>query len=65
LTFQEILTQQEDEYEDELRQSIGAAEGELGTERETVLALRTIVQVGYPILMWRPSRHSHSNLLTD
>jgi WD40 repeat protein len=43
-TFQEILEQQENEYEDELKQLITAAESELGSEREIVLNLRTIIQ---------------------
>ena len=42
--FREILNHQEDEYEDELRLLIGAAEGELVSERETILKLRTLVQ---------------------
>jgi hypothetical protein len=42
--FREIINQQEDEYEDELKQLIKAAEGELITERETILKLRTLVQ---------------------
>ena len=42
--FKEILDQQEDEYEDELRQLIGAAENELSGERETIMKLRTMVQ---------------------
>jgi hypothetical protein len=42
--FREIISQQEDEYEDELRQLIGAAENELFSERETILKLRTLVQ---------------------
>jgi len=42
--FKEILEQQEDEYEDELRQLIGAAESELTSERETIVKLRTLVQ---------------------
>ena len=42
--FKEILDQQEDEYEDELRQLIGAAESELTNERETIVKLRTLVQ---------------------
>jgi len=42
--FKEIIGQQEDEYEDELRQLIGAAEGELSSERETILKLRSLVQ---------------------
>ena len=32
--FKEVLEQQEDEYEDELRQLIAAAESELKSERE-------------------------------
>mmetsp|Transcript_15032 Transcript_15032/g.16277 ORF Transcript_15032/g.16277 Transcript_15032/m.16277 type:complete len:1892 (-) Transcript_15032:105-5780(-) len=42
--FREIINQQEDEYEDELKQLIKAAESELITERETILKLRTLVQ---------------------
>jgi WD40 repeat protein len=42
--FKEIINQQEDEYEDELRQLIHAAESELVSERETILKLRTLVQ---------------------
>ena len=42
--FKEILNQQEHEYEDELRQLIGAAEGELTIERENIAKLRTLVQ---------------------
>jgi hypothetical protein len=42
--FKEILNQQEAEYEDELRQLISAAEGELIMERENVSKLRTLVQ---------------------
>ena len=42
--FKEILDQQEDEYEDELRQLIGAAESELSGERDTIMKLRTMVQ---------------------
>ena len=36
--FKEILDQQEGEYEDELRQLIGAAESELSYERDTVVS---------------------------
>lgn len=43
-SFKEILDQQETEYEDELRQLIGAAENELINERETITKLRTLVQ---------------------
>eukprot|EP01038_Epipyxis_sp_PR26KG_P006221 gene6221-8573_t len=42
--FKEIINQQEDEYEDELKQLIGAAESELVSERETIMKLRTLVQ---------------------
>jgi len=42
--FKEILDQQEDEYEDELRQLIAAAESELKSERENITKLRTLVQ---------------------
>ena len=42
--FMEILKQQEDEYEDELKQMIEAVNYELGGERETILKLRTLVQ---------------------
>lgn len=42
--FKEIVNQQEEEYEDELKQLIGAAESELVSERETILKLRTLVQ---------------------
>ena len=42
--FKEILDQQEHEYEDELRQLIAAAEGELIVERENIGKLRTLVQ---------------------
>eukprot|EP00605_Chrysophyceae_sp_TOSAG23-4_P001800 GSChrysophyteH1.ASY1.ANO1.1990.1 assembled CDS len=42
--FKEILDQQEHEYEDELRQLISAAEGELIVERENIGKLRTLVQ---------------------
>jgi len=35
--FKEILDQQEGEYEDELRQLIGAAESELTYERDAVV----------------------------
>jgi WD40 repeat protein len=42
--FKEILDQQEHEYEDELRQLITAAEGELIMERENIAKLRTLVQ---------------------
>lgn len=42
--FKEILDQQEDEYEDELKQLISAAESELVSERETISKLRTLVQ---------------------
>eukprot|EP01039_Chlorochromonas_danica_P002482 gene2482-2720_t len=42
--LKEIINQQEDEYEDELRQLIQAAESELVSERETILKLRTLVQ---------------------
>ena len=42
--FKEILDQQEYEYEDELRQLISAAEGELIMERENISKLRTLVQ---------------------
>jgi WD40 repeat protein len=42
--FKEILGQQENEYEDELRQLISAAEGELIMERENITKLRTLVQ---------------------
>ena len=42
--FKEILSQQEHEYEDELRQLIAAAEGELIVERENIGKLRTLVQ---------------------
>lgn len=42
--FKEILDQQEDEYEDELRQLIGAAENELSGEREQIMKLKTLVQ---------------------
>lgn len=42
--FKEILDQQEDEYEDELKQLITAAESELSNERETIMKLRTLVQ---------------------
>lgn len=42
--FKEILDQQEYEYEDELRQLITAAEGELIMERENIAKLRTLVQ---------------------
>jgi len=42
--FKEILDQQEDEYEDELRQLISAAESELSGERDTIMKLRTLVQ---------------------
>lgn len=43
-SFREILNQQEEEYEDELRQLVAAAENELTSERDTVLKLRTMVQ---------------------
>lgn len=43
-SFKEILDQQEDEYEDELKQLISAAELELVSERETISKLRTLVQ---------------------
>ena len=39
------LGQQEEEYEDELRQLIAAAESELVSERETITKLRTLVQM--------------------
>jgi hypothetical protein len=42
--FMEILKQQEDEYEDELKQMIDAVNFELISERETILKLRTLVQ---------------------
>ena len=42
--FREILDQQEGEYEDELRQLIGAAEGELISERDNIAKLRALVQ---------------------
>lgn len=42
--LKEIINQQEDEYEDELRQLIQAAESELVSERDTILKLRTLVQ---------------------
>ena len=42
--FKEILGQQEEEYEDELKMLIGAAESELTSERETIVKLRTLVQ---------------------
>lgn len=42
--FKEILDQQEDEYEDELKQLISAAENELVNERDTITKLRTLVQ---------------------
>jgi WD40 repeat protein len=42
--FKEILSQQEEEYEDELRQLIAAAESELKSERENIIKLRTLVQ---------------------
>jgi WD40 repeat protein len=42
--FKEILDQQEHEYEDELRQLIAAAEGELIVERDNIGKLRTLVQ---------------------
>ena len=42
--FKEILDQQEDEYEDELKQLIAAAESELKSERENITKLRTLVQ---------------------
>ena len=44
-SFKEILGQQEEEYEDELRQLIAAAENELVNERETITKLRTLVQM--------------------
>jgi hypothetical protein len=44
VAFKEILDQQEDEYEDELKQLISAAESELVSERETISKLRTLVQ---------------------
>jgi len=44
-SFKEILSQQEEEYEDELRQLISAAENELVNERETITKLRTLVQM--------------------
>jgi hypothetical protein len=37
--------QQEAEYEDELRQLIVAAESELVSERDTIIKLRTLVQM--------------------
>lgn len=43
-SFKEILQQQEEEYEDELRQLIAAAESELKSERENITKLRTLVQ---------------------
>jgi hypothetical protein len=43
-SFQEILTQQEDEYEDELRQLIAAAEAELNAERDSVFKLKMQAQ---------------------
>lgn len=42
--FKEILDQQEDEYEDELKQLIVAAEAELTSEREIISKMRTLVQ---------------------
>ena len=42
--FKEILEQQEDEYEDELRQLVTAAESELSTERDNINKLRTLLQ---------------------
>lgn len=42
--FKEILDQQEMEYEDELKQLISSAEGELASERDVILKLRTLVQ---------------------
>jgi len=42
--FMEILRQQEDEYEDELKQMIDSVNFELASERETILKLRTLVQ---------------------
>lgn len=42
--FMEILKQQEDEYEDELKQMIDSVNFELASERETILKLRTLVQ---------------------
>ena len=40
-----FIGQQEEEYEDELRQLIAAAESELVSERETITKLRTLVQM--------------------
>lgn len=42
--FMEILKQQEDEYEDELKQMIDAVNFELVSERETISKLRALVQ---------------------
>ena len=42
--FKEILIQQEGEFEDELKQLVGAAEAELYSERENITKLRTLVQ---------------------
>lgn len=42
--FKEVLDQQEDEYEDELKQLIAAAETELKNERENIAKMRTLVQ---------------------
>ena len=39
------LDQQEAEYEDELRQLIVVAESELVNERDTIIKLRTLVQM--------------------
>jgi len=43
-SFKEIINQQENEYEDELKQLIGSAETELVSERDVILKLRTLVQ---------------------
>lgn len=42
--FKEILDQQENEYEDEVKQLISAAESELKSERDNITKLRTLVQ---------------------
>ena len=44
-SFKEILGQQEEEYEQELRQLISAAENELVNERDVITKLRTLVQM--------------------
>jgi hypothetical protein len=43
-SFKEILDQQENEYEKELKDLIHSAESELTSERDTITKLRTLVQ---------------------